>query len=50
MRIAEINMTHNGSTGKIMLGIAAVARKKVIKCGLFHRGITKRVRMEFGRI
>lgn len=28
MRIAEINMTHNGSTGKIMLGIADVARKK----------------------
>lgn len=28
MRIAEINMTHNGSTGKIMLGIAEVARKK----------------------
>lgn len=28
MRIAEINMTHNGSTGKIMLGIAEVARQR----------------------
>lgn len=28
MRIAEINMTHNGSTGKIMFGIANVARQK----------------------
>lgn len=28
MKIAEINMTHNGSTGKIMLQIAEVAREK----------------------
>lgn len=28
MRIAEINMVHNGSTGKIMLQIAEVAREK----------------------
>ena len=27
MRIAEINMVHNGSTGKIMLQVAKVARK-----------------------
>ena len=28
MRIAQINMVHNGSTGKIMLGIAQVARER----------------------
>ena len=28
MRIAEINITHNGSTGKIMLQVAEVARQK----------------------
>ncbi len=28
MRVVEVNMTHNGSTGKIMFGIADIARKK----------------------
>ena len=28
MRIVEINMMHSGSTGKIMFGIAAIARER----------------------
>lgn len=39
MKIAQINMLHYGSTGKIMLGIAEVARKKGMKYGRSRRAI-----------